>query len=435
MAQARRHFLRNSGAALVYQFVRGGFSLQAAGPNDQIGLGFIGLGIRGTQLFREFTSIPGVRPVAVADLYDGYLEHAREMAPTVVTTKDYHAVLARRDVDAVVIATPDHWHLQMALDALAAGKHVYVEKPLALNIEQGKRLVQAARDSSKLVMVGSQGKTTAFVAKEREIVQSGMLGRVTMVRMSNHRNNAQGAWVYPIPPDASPATIDWDRFLGPAAKRPFDARVFFRWRCWWEYSGGVATDLFVHLLTQLHEVMNVKAPLSAVSQGGLYRWNDGRTVPDVMESMFEYPGFMVDMYVNLCNSRPAQPTSFIGTEATMVEEGGKLVVYPEPVFSDVQTYGTLAWPKAMRAQYFESHGWTAEGRPKLPAPATKQPQVITVEEGPTHYEHFILSLRNGTPSRETAEEGHFAAAGAHIANIAWRERRRVAWNADTGEVS
>src|SRR5690606_17055132 len=116
---------------------------------------------------------------------------------------------------------------------------------------------------------------------------SGAIGKVNMIRISNNRNSPEGAWVYPIPPDASPKTIDWARFLGPAPRRDFDPKVFFRWRCWWEYSGGIATDLFVHLLTMIHATMEVKAPRSVVSMGGLYKWKDGRTVPDVMNSIFE----------------------------------------------------------------------------------------------------------------------------------------------------
>ena len=120
----------------------------------------------------------------------------------------------------------------------------------------------------------------------REIVKSGVLGKVNMVRMENNRNNPEGAWVYPVPPDATPQTIDWQRFLGPAPKRAYDPKVFFRWRCWWEYSGGVATDLFVHMLSQMHEFMDVTGPKSVVSNGGIYRFDDGRTVPDVMNSVY-----------------------------------------------------------------------------------------------------------------------------------------------------
>lgn len=437
MGQSRRQFLGKAAAAVVYKLVDSGSQLKAAGPNDQIGFGFIGTGIQGAILMEQFIKMPGVRPVVVADLYDGCLQRAKEQTNGVIeTTKHYHEVLNRKEVDAVVIATPDHWHKRMVLDALAAGKHVYIEKPMTWSIEEGKDIIDAVNRSGKLLQVGSQPKTSALTAKTREIVKSGALGKVTMVRMSNHRNSPEGAWVYPIPPDASPQTVDWNQFLGQRPKRPFDPKVFFRWRCWWEFSGGVATDLFVHLLTWLHEAMDVTGPVSVVSQGGLYHWKDGRNVPDVMNSIFEYEtGFLADMYVHLCNGRSAQPTTIMGTEGTLVQERSKLVLYPERAASEVQVYGSSAWPKELRTAYFESHGYTAEGKPKSPLPPPKEPEEIPVERGPSHYEYFVISLREGQPSRETATEGHYAAGAAHLANMAFRKGRRMRWDLKTGKVS
>jgi predicted dehydrogenase len=266
------------------------------------------------------------------------------------------------------------------------------------------------------------------------LIKSGAIGKVHMVRMADHRNNAEGAWVYPIPPDASTETIDWDRFIGSSPKRAFDPKIFFRWRCWWEYSGGVATDLYVHLLTWLHEVMDISAPKAVVSQGGIYKWNDGRSVPDIMNSIFEYDGFIADMYVNLASGFGARGIFLMGTEGTLVSDRGKFTLYPERILPDIQSYGTLGWPKAMRAAYFESNGWTAEGRPKTPLPEAKKPEEITIPRGPSHYELFITSVRENKPSRETATEGHYAAGAAHIANLAYRKGRRVSWDYKTGKV-
>ena len=436
MTTNRRAFLCSAGGAVVYRLVGGGAHLKAAGPNDQIGLAYIGSGIRGAQLIDEFQKVQGLRHVAVCDLYDGCLARAKEqIGEGLVTTKDYRAVLDRKDIDAVVIATPDHWHKRMVLDALAAGKHVYIEKPMTWGLEEGEEIIAAEKKTGLVLQVGSQGKTSALTAKAKELIGSGALGKVHMVRMANHRNNAEGAWVYPVPPDASTRTIDWERFLGPRPKRDFDAKVFFRWRCWWEFSGGVATDLFVHLLTWLHEVMNVQAPVSVVSQGGLYRWKDGRDVPDVMNSIFEYPeGFIADLYVNLANSAPSAGYMILGTQGTLLDQRGKLTLIPEPVDHGVQAYGTYSWPKATRTAYFESHGWTPEGRPKMPLPPAKPAEEIKVERGPSHAEHFILSIRNRQPSRENAVEGHHAAAAAHLANLAYRQGRRMSWEPRTGRI-
>ncbi len=443
MAQTRREFLRKAGtAAIVYKLVNSGPYLRAAGPNDQIGLGFIGVGIQGMGLLRSFKAIPGVRIVAAADVYDGHLARAKELTDGAIETgREYQAVLERKDVDAVVIATPDHWHRQMVLDALAAGKDVYIEKPMTWSIEQGKDIIAAVKKAGRLLQVGSQGKTSALTAKAREIVKSGALGKVNMVRMANNRNSPEGAWVYPVPPDASPQTIDWQKFLGPAPKRPFDPKVFFRWRCWWEYSGGVATDLFVHLLTTLHELMDAVGPKSVVSQGGIWRWNDGRTVPDVMNSIFEYPeGFVADLYVNLGNSRELHGTTIMGSEGTLVTGGrgpfgGALVLYPEPVVAEAQRYGIRAWPEAMQKQYYESLGYTAEGHAKEPPAPPKKEQEFPIERGPSHYEYFVMSLRDRSASREDAVAGHHAAGAAHLANLAYRKGARMQWDLKTGKVS
>ncbi len=442
MSQTRRDFLRAAGAAaVVYRVVDSGPYLRAAGPNDQVGLGFIGVGIQGSNLLQAFKALPGVRVVAAADVYDGRLTRVKELTESAAaTTRNYEEVLERKDVDAVVIATPDHWHRQMALDALDAGKDVYIEKPMTWSIEQGREIMAAVKKSGRLLQVGSQGKTAATTAKARELVKSGALGKVNMVRMADHRNRPGGAWVYPIPPDASPQTIDWARFLGPAPKRPFDPKVFFRWRCWWEYSGGVATDLFVHMLTTLHEIVDVLAPRSVASQGGLYRWNDGRTVPDVMNSIFEYgEGFLADLYVNLGNSRPLHGTVIMGSEGTLVLEGrrpaGGLTLYPEPVYPEAQPGAVRNWPEAMQKQYLESLGYTPEGRPKEPPLPPKKEQEFQIERGPSHYEYFLMSLRDRSPSREDAAAGHYAAAAAHLANLAYRKGHRLQWDPKTGRVS
>lgn len=427
----KRELLRGAGAATVFHLVQGGGSgLKAAPANDLIGMGFIGSGIRGSQLLRDFLKIPGARPLAVCDLYDGHLARAKEHAGDAIdVTKNYEEILARKDVDAVVIATPDHWHLPMTLAALSAGKHVFVEKPMTWRLEEGPQIIEAVKKSGKLLQVGSGAKTSAITAKMREIVKSGALGKVNMVRCFDHRNNPQGAWVYPIPPDASAKTIDWARFLTPGTSKPFDPKVFFRWRCWWEYSGGVATDLFVHLLSQLHEVMDVRGPKSAVSQGGIYRWKDGREVPDLMSTVFEYePDFLVDMYVNLDNAYASRSMIVMGTNATLVQNGPEsLTLIEEAKTPDVQSYGTLAWPKAMRAAYFEKHGWTPEGRPRTPLPKPARPKEVAIERGPSHSELFVVSLREGKPSCENAEEGHYAAGAAHLANMAYRTGRRATW--------
>lgn len=430
MGPDRRDFISAAGAAAVFSLVGEGPKLRASTLNGQIGVGFIGSGIRGTQLIGDFKDIEGLRMLAVCDLYDGCLARAKEQInDKIIATKEYRAILDNKDIDAVVIATPDHHHKRMVIDALSAGKHVYVEKPMTWSLEEGKAIMAAEKASGKVLQVGSQDKTSAMTAKARELIKARAIGDVTMVRMSNHRNNAQGAWKYEVPPDASETSVDWSRFLGDRPKRPFDARTFFQWRCWWEFSGGVATDLFVHLLTWLHEVMDVKAPVSVASQGGLYYWKDGRNVPDVLNSTFEYEeGFVADMYVHLANSFPAQPAVIMGTRGSLLFTGNKLVLYPEPVDHGVQSYGTSQWPKAAREAYFASKGWSTAGQPLQALPDRKGPEEIAVERGNTHAEWFIRSLREGLPSKENALEGHLAAGAAHVANASYRRGKKMVWD-------
>ncbi|MEZ5398131.1 MAG: Gfo/Idh/MocA family oxidoreductase [Bryobacteraceae bacterium] len=434
----RRRFLSAAGVGTLFTLAGPGPKVKAAGSaNDRISLGFIGSGIRGTGLINEFKRVQGLRFPAVCDLYDGCLARAKEqIAADIAVSKDYRAVLDRKDIDAVVIATPDHLHKKLTLDALSAGKHVYIEKPLTWSLDEGAEIIEAQKRSGKLLQVGSQGKTSPLTAKARELVQSGALGQVTMIRLSNHRNDAQGAWKYPVPPDASGRTIAWSKFLGDRPNRSFDPEVFFQWRRWWEFSGGVATDLFVHLLTWLHEVMNVQAPVSAVSQGGLYYWKDGRDVPDVLNTLFEYrEGFVVDMYVHLASAYPEANNVILGTKAALTWTDDTLFLHPEPEDTGVQGYGTMQWPKAARERYYVSKGWLPSGRPKTPLTAPKPIQEIKIERGPSHAEWFIISLRDNKPSRETAEEGHLAAGAGHIANIAYRKGRKIGWDWKTGKIT
>lgn len=392
----------------------------------RVRMGFIGSGIRGSELLASFLKDPGVTPVMVADVYTGCLQRAKEQTDGAIeTTRDYRAVLDRKDIDAVVIATPDHWHKRMTLDALAAGKHVYIEKPLTWSIEEGPEIIAAAARSKKLLQVGSGVKTSAVTAKAKELVKSGVLGKIMQVKMVNNRNTPEGAWIYPIPLDASEKTIDWARFQGDRAQKPFDPKVFFRWRCWWEYSGGVATDLFVHMTSQLHEVMSVDAPTSVVSQGGLFRWKDGRTVPDFMTSIYEYPGFLAELSVNQCNGYLPRAMYIAGTEGTLEVGTDKVIHHFERKPENVQRYGSLAWPKGMRDKYLEG---------RRVGSALLKPQEIKIEQGTSHTDLFLESLRENKPSVENSQEGHLAAGAAHLANMAYKNGRRMSWDAKSNVV-
>lgn len=420
MATSRRSFLYTLSAAVP---------AAAQTSKDPVGLGFIGSGIRGKQLIDEFMAVPGAKGIAVADLYDGCLQRAKEqLGDGIQAGREYRAILDNKDVDAVVVATPDHWHEKIVLDALSAGKHVYVEKPMTWSIEEGPRIIAAAKAARKVLQVGSQAKTSALTAKARELIANGALGKVNMIRMANHRNSSEGAWQYPVPPDASETTIDWPTWLGKAANRPFDPKVVFQWRRFWDFSGGVAADLFVHQFTQMHEIMNVKAPVSAVSAGGTWKWKDGRTVPDVMNSMLEYPeGFLVDVYVNQANGMSPKGIYIYGDEGTLLVEYSRLTLTPEPPARKGQNYGSLNFPKKLRDEYLAPFA----GETYPPEPVAKE---MPIERGQSHNWFFIDSIVNNKPSRENATEGHYAASAAHLCNLAYRQKTRATWNPATGKV-
>ena len=261
-----------------------------ASPLDTIQIALIGAGGQGMGDARTALRVPGVEIVAVADIYDGRLTRSKEIwGDRIFTTRDYREVLARPEVDAVIIATPDHWHARMAIDAMKAGKDVYLEKPMIQDVAEGPQVIEAARATGRILQVGSQRVSSIIYAKARDLFKAGAIGKLNFVEAWWHRNSAMGAWQYTIPPDASPETCDWDRFLGDAPKRPFDATRFFRWRNYQDYGTGIPGDLFVHLFSGIHYVLDSHGPTRILSVGGLRHWTDGRDVPDVVAGLYDYP--------------------------------------------------------------------------------------------------------------------------------------------------
>ena len=258
--------------------------------NDQINLALIGTGIQGIYDTTSALRIPGVKLVATCDLYEGRLARARELwGNDISVTRDYREILERKDVDAVIIATPDHWHKKISIEALKAGKAVYCEKPMVQNFDEGHELIEVHKKSGLVMQVGSQGMSSLGNEKAKELYEDGAIGQIVMLDMYNDRYSAEGAWNYPIPPDASPDTVDFDTFLGSAPKVPYELKRFFRWRNYKDYGTGVAGDLFVHAFSTLNFVISSHGPERALSTGGLRYWKDGRDVPDVTMTLYDYP--------------------------------------------------------------------------------------------------------------------------------------------------
>ena len=264
--------------------------VNAISPNDRLQIATIGMGIIGFIDTVTAISVPGVELVASCDLYDGRLDHTKEVfGNQVLTTRNYQEILERDDVDAVLICTPDHWHTRIASDALKAGKHVYCEKPMIQDVADGKKLIRAQKNSGCVFQVGSQFVSSVIFEEARKQFASGAIGELNMIEALYNRNSAIGAWQYTIPPDASPKTVDWDRFISGTKKRDFDPVRFFRWRNYWDYGTGVAGDLFVHLFSGLHHILSSNGPNRIVATGGLRFWKDGRDAPDMMLGICDYP--------------------------------------------------------------------------------------------------------------------------------------------------
>lgn len=406
----------------------------AVAPSDRIRFASIGTGVRGCEIMRAALACPGVEVVAACDLYDGRLIAAEETAGKKLdTTKDYRAILDRKDVDAVICGTADHWHRKIVEDACAAGKDVYCEKPMSHSVEDGYAMVAAQEKHKRVVQVGSQGLSSIVTEKAREIYSSGALGQVTAIEAWIDRNDASGAWVYPIPPDASEKTIDWERFLGSAPKRPFDAKRFFRWRCFRDYGSGLPGDLFVHLLTSIHYVTGVnQPPLRAATMGGLFRWTEDRDVPDLVWTLYEYPSFRVALRCNLNNETPGL-TRFFGTKGTMELRGNSVTFMPQDTRPRPEGYSIYGWPSKLRNEYL------AQWRKDHPLPEPGQFEVDRISEtfrAPAaydstvdHFQHFFNAMRSRQLPVEDAVFGNHTAIGCHMANYSYDQKTMAVWDA------
>jgi predicted dehydrogenase len=406
--------------------------MQGRAANDRPRVAFIGVGARAHEILAALLTLPAEIP-AVVDAYSGRAQRAIERTGGRARRyQDYREVLADKSIDAVVVATPDHWHKTMVVDAMRAGKDVYCEKPLTYRVSEGQEIIDTARETGRMVQVGSQPVSSATQRKAREIVREGRLGQVTMIRAAYNRNTAGGAWIYPIPPDASPSTVDWDMFVGPAPKRPFSLERFFRWRCYADYSGGIATDLFVHLCTSIHFIMDAKAPARAVALGQLYRWKESREVADTINGVLEYPeGFAVNLSSTFNNQSAGETgIQILGTKGTLTLGDG-LTFTPEVAEED-NRWIVESWPRELEEAYYRDPKVRASElpstRPARIVPAAERYRAEGVDSTITHLANFLESMRTRKPHWEDAVAGHRAAACAHMVNLSAKQRRVVEWD-------
>jgi predicted dehydrogenase len=439
----RRNFLKVAGAAATAQTLLGPnmhmlaeVQSEPAKPvaaNDHIQIALIGAGGQGQGDTKVALEVPGVKLVAVADCYTGRLDHSKELwGDDIFTTRDYSEILARKDIDAVIIGTPDHWHKQAAVDAMKAGKDVYCEKPMIHLYADGPEMIETAHKTKQIIQVGSQRVSSVIYAKAKELLAAGAIGQLNMVTARWDRNSSIGAWNYTVPLDASTETCDWPRFLGTAPKIPYNAEHFFQWRKWKAYGSGVAGDLFVHLFSGTHFITGSRGPTRAMATGGLRFWKDGRDVPDVMLGLFDYPeGFNLSLRVNFVDGgEENEGLIFTGSEGTMEIAGNAVIVSRTPLEKEpglmIGTF-TDAMQTRIRKEYLEKYPLTHPmGEPQLGY--EKYEAAHGYSDSYDHFRNFFAAVRSRQPVVEDAVFGFRAAGAALLSNLSYERGAVVHWD-------
>ena len=326
----RRQFITASTALAMAASALSG--KQRISPNDRVTVGIIGTGDQGTNHLRQLRNNPRAEVRAICDIYGPRLEKAREIS-SAATYTDYRELLAREDLDCVWIATPDHWHSRMGIDALEAGKDVYCEKPMGRYWHEARDFARAAKRTGGVVQIGAQQTSHAKFHAARELVADGALGQLISSQVSFMRNARTGDWNYPIDHRASRTELDWEAFLGPAEPRPFDPERYFRWRKYWDYSGGVATDLLSHPTHPMSLATGNQWPVRAVAAGGILLHPD-REVPDTFHMMIDYTDGHSLIATGAQTSGKGLPVLVRGHRAWLEVGRDTLTVWPEQIYID-----------------------------------------------------------------------------------------------------
>ena len=444
-AMNRRNFIKTAGVASAATLIAPGVHALAlqeepakpVSTNDHIQIALIGAGGQGQYDTSIALQVPGVKLVAVADCYNGRLARSKELwGDDVFTTRDYREILARKDIDAVLIGTPDHWHKQASIDAMKAGKDVYCEKPMIHLYSDGPEMIETARSTNRIIQIGSQRVSSLIYIKAKELLESGAIGKLNMVTARWDRNSAIGAWDYTVPPDASPETCDWLRFEGTAPKIPFNAEHFFQWRKWKAYGSGVAGDLFVHLFSGTHFITGSHGPTRGMATGGLRYWKDGRDVPDVMLGLFDYPeGFNLSLRVNFVDGgEESEGLIFTGSEGTM-EIGWNGVTLTRVPRETAPGYTVETFPLAMQKEIIAAYekkypphlGESLGGTEHFAAPKG-------YSDSFDHFKNFFASVRSRKPVVEDAVFGFRAAGAALLSNLSYERGSVIRWDPEAMKV-
>ncbi len=402
----KRNFLKTLAA---------GYSAGALGypSNETIQIGCIGTGGRAQMLMKNLESIPGARIAAVCDVWDDNLAKARQLAgPSAFSTKDYRAVLDRKDIDVVLIGAPDHQHAPLTIAACEAGKDVYVEKPLTHDLSEGASVIAAQTRYNRVVQVGMQQRSMPHFQKRLEIVRSGQLGKIHKVHLTWNRNHDR--WVRP-PNQLDPSRVDWKAWLGNAKDQPFDEYKFRQWRWFWDFGGGIFTDLMVHYIDVVHWYLDLDHPAVATSIGDHFATKGLWETPDTVQTLLRYPEQDLQVYFEgtFVNARNAAMLEFMGRDGTLYLDRGRYELYPEQKRA---TYG--AAPAASKFAYNE---WVLGTGPRG-ADFYDKPNGELL-----HLANWLECVRTRKKPNAPAEAGVGSASAAHLANRALRNREVAQW--------
>ncbi|MDH5399801.1 MAG: Gfo/Idh/MocA family oxidoreductase [Cyclobacteriaceae bacterium] len=389
-----------------------------------------------------------VKVTAVCDVFDVNAEDAVSSFDGCKRYRHHEELINSGEVDAVIIATPDHWHAPISIKALEAGLHVYVEKPMTHNIKETYALRDAVLKTGKVLQVGHQHRQTQSFLTAQDIIKKKILGHISLVTTNTNRNSDTGAWQYKIHEKASPQTIDWDQFIGSAPKAPFNKEHFFRWRKWWAYGSGLSGDLMSHDYDRINCVLGMGMPKYVNASGGIYAHNDGREVPDVMQVAMEYPDFSVGssrepglekgmtfVYSATLGNQYNRGTLLMGHDATM-ELGNTLTLHADsnstrfkdmmkngmidpsiPIYSYNPQSDQVDGVTSATAKYFADKGllWTFRDGKR-------------VDSAHLHLKEWLNAIRNGTPVSCGIKEGFEEAMSSHMGGISWKAGRRMEWD-------
>jgi predicted dehydrogenase len=391
----------------------------------------------------------------VCDIFDSYGEMARVTAGNVDRKssvldlgnlpkryRNYKELLAADDIDAVIIATPDHWHARMTIDASNAGKHIYCEKPMTKTVEETNEVYEVLSRNNTIFQLGHNNRQSQSYLVAREMIRKNILGKISLIEVTTNRNDPNGAWVYPIHPEANPQTIDWQQFIGYAPWHDFSLERFFRWRCWWDYSTGLSGDLLTHEYDAMNQILGLGIPHSAMSSGGIYFFKDGRTVPDVLTTVFEYPDRdLTLMYSATLASSKKRGKLIMGHDATM-ELGNDMKIYADraseifknkidsgiidpliPIYSFVPGRESVDAITSATQQYFADRGLLYTYR------NGKRYDVSHL-----HLKEWLEAIRNGTPTSCGKNPAYEEAIAAHMGTTSYLEKRQVFWDPDNRKI-